>query len=336
MSIGGIWLDLGKFRYKPISTFSTGEHNSHQMIVCADGSGIFEHWPEVDGIKLLDPRPSESGGKEIDEIRFRTPPGAGWTWKEMGVDLFDQLPPKYTRPGVANPSYCVDLDGDDVLDLIVRRRMIGAFGTDNVRGDGLNAGWREHCRAWVLRGRKGEPPRVANKEMGLPDDLMHTLVPLDLLRKGHLDLLDVFTGETYLNDGKGRFKKGPGKITPAPEFADDGHVWVMDPGNTGYPSFFLTANHAYAPHLKTAGLYVNEGNGNFTRVVPPWAVEGQFSGWVIVPGDFDGDGFLDFLVGTPTSVKLYRNQGIAGNHYLKVVPVQKFKCNSAMGCKLWV
>jgi hypothetical protein len=339
MSIGGIWLDLGNLRYKPISPFSTGESNSHQMIVCADGSGIFEHWPEVDGIRFLDPRPPDSQGRPIEQIRFRAPATAGWTWREMGIDLFDQLPEKYTRPGVPNPSYCVDLDGDGVLDLIVRRRMIGTLGTDNPRGEPgapLNAGWRENCRTWVLRGRKGQPPRVANKEMGLPDGPMHTLVPVDLNRDGHLDVLDVFTGEVYLNDGHGRFTKGPGTIRPAPQFADDGHVWFMDPGNTGYQSFFLTANHAYAPHLATAGLYVNDGTGSFTRVVPPWAAEGQFSGWVIVPGDFDGDGFLDFVVGTPTMVTLYRNQGIPGHHYLKVIPVQKYKCNSAMGCKLWI
>jgi hypothetical protein len=152
-----------------------------------------------------------------------------------------------------------------------------------------------------------------------------------------MDLLDVFTGDSYLNDGKGQFKKGPGKITPAPEFADDGHVWLMDLGNTGHMSFFITANHGYAPHWsKTDGLYVNDGTGNFTRVVPPWGGPGQTSGWYIIPGDFNGDGFLDFVVLQDGELSYYRNEGIPGHHYLKVVPVQKHQCNSAMGCKLWV
>jgi hypothetical protein len=332
------WLNLGNHNYKPISGFGTGEETGHQAFICADGSGIFRHWPDADGIKVLDPCPSVSNGKDISDIQFKAM-GPGWSWKEMGVDLFDKLPKEYVRPGIANPSYCVDLDGDHVLDLIVRRRSIGALYTSDLRGGGkpINHGWKEFCRAWVLRGQPGKPLRVANKEMGLPDELQHTFVALDLNHDGHMDLLDVYTGATYHNDGKGNFKKGPGKITPAPEFADDGHVWLMDLANTGRQSFFISANHAYAPHWnQTDGLYVNEGSGNFTRVAPPWGGQAQTSGWYIIPGDFTGDGFLDFVVLQDGEVRLYRNQGIPGNHYLTVVPIQKYKCNAAMGCKLWV
>jgi len=51
----------------------------------------------------------------------------------------------------------------------------------------------------------------------------------------------------------------------------------------------------------------------WVAIVPSWAVQGQFSGWVIVPGGFDHDGFLDIVVVSGSRVQFYRNKGLPGH-----------------------
>jgi hypothetical protein len=295
-----------------------------------DGDGVFEEFsvggrgsgrgPE--GIYAFEPGVAKAGA---DAVRSR--PKLLWTWADLGIDLKDDIPE--TRSPALNVQACCDLDGDDVNDLIVWRHVWwgGDFKFKDVA-----------MRSWVLLGRKGAPPELANARMGLPDEGRHAFLPLDLDADGDLDIADLHGGQIFINDGKGKFTLSTRRLFPDADewkdtvFSGDGDTWTVDFGNTGRRSILVNNSHGYATG-KNAGIFTPAADGTFTRVRAPWGS----SFFSVTPGDFDADGDVDVAaIFRQKEVNYFRNDGIAGNHWLKVRPAQKAACNSAMGCKLRV
>jgi hypothetical protein len=305
----------------------------------ADGDGIFQEFTlggrgagGTAGIYKLDPPVASMQGARLKPV-----PKLLWDYESLGIDKLDEMPEGSERGVALNHRACCDLDGDGVNDLIIWR---------HVYLHGQQVKIELAMRSWVFLGRKGGPPELANGKLGLPDCGGHAFVPADLNRDACLDLLDINSGEIYLNDGKGKFIRSEKRLFPdAPEwrntvFAGDGANELVDFANTGVPAVRVTSDHGYASG-RNAGLFLHDGKLNFTRLEtsqwPAWLRDARNCGWVIVPGDFDDDGDLDVVVTRgQKEVLLYHNEGIPGNHYLRVKPIQKVLSNSAMGCKLWV
>lgn len=134
---------------------------------------------------------------------------------------------------------------------------------------------------------------------------------IDVTRNGHDDLFVVnrnpdSPNKLYLNNGNGSFSP----VTNGPLVNDKGNtvaaVWA-DVNNNGWPDVFIVN----ATGTRSM-LYMNNGNGNFTRNVNS-GIEihpQHFHGAVFA--DFDNDGYVDLLITNffPTRFhQLYRNNG---------------------------
>ena len=123
------------------------------------------------------------------------------------------------------------------------------------------------------------------------------------------------TGLIYRNDGGGTFVEATPPALTAAGTAQDRTAWE-DYDNDGDLDFYLVNNSFGGRNA----LYQNLGGGNFADATAPVIADtaayglGQGGAW----GDYDGDGDADFYLSNQAGNRLFRNDDISGNHWLRV------------------
>ncbi|MGB3977071.1 MAG: CRTAC1 family protein [bacterium] len=82
-------------------------------------------------------------------------------------------------------------------------------------------------------------------------------------------------------------------------------------------------------------LYLNDSSGLAFQEVGFLSGTRAFNGWGCAWADFDGDGFIDLLVGSGSGVKLFRNRGNS-NHWIQVQVTGTEETGSAIGARITV
>ncbi|MBL8792628.1 MAG: CRTAC1 family protein, partial [Planctomycetia bacterium] len=124
----------------------------------------------------------------------------------------------------------------------------------------------------------------------------------------------------YLNDGQGKFKLVPGKLT---EFLTRRGPYLLratraDFDNDGRPDLVVTN-----PRLGLAAVFQNKGDGAFEQIL---SLSGCWDSNPVAIADLDNDGRLDLVIGgstdkdAKTDITLYRNTTKAAGRYLKIEP----------------
>jgi hypothetical protein len=222
--------------------------------------------------------------------------------------------------------YCVDLDGDHKNEIIVH------FKEGFIRGT--------QFLSYVLsldENSKGTTQFIdTTADRGLPND--GAFFPEDWDGDGDLDLIDIYSGFWYVNDGTGKFAKSDSRLFELgnrPEgtysrfgyFVGDGTVDMLDLDNDGRRDLSMAGHHA-AEH----GYILNLGDGKTKEVnnIPVYCTQRAI-------GDVDNDGDLDFVAkgkeGGPTMV-LFRNETKSRGLFVRIVP--RNSPEQQLGCKVWV
>lgn len=201
-----------------------------------------------------------------------------------------------------------DLDGDGKAELVV------TFSKKNF--------------SWVLK-KSAETWVDKTAAMGLPAGESMWLFPDDLDVDGDMDLVDMWHGWWFANDGKGKFTRSEQRIFD-PKTRKRGHPWdgdgeyqFIDLDNNGFRDITFAGDHTTA-----AGAFLNMGGGKFVETPQ---VNG--SRRLRKFGDVDGDYDLD-MVRCGSTATLYRNE--TPNTALKLKLVPKSCAETALGCSVWV
>lgn len=138
---------------------------------------------------------------------------------------------------------------------------------------------------------------------------------IDINNDGNLDAFvchDVDTNVYFLNDGAGNMTYHYGGLGDHPEGGNYGSVWV-DYDNDGDPDLFIAKCRGGASTAKISQLHRNDGNGLFTDVSQAAGMADSIQTWSSAWNDYDGDGFMDALIGANSSAngmhKLMHNNG---------------------------
>jgi hypothetical protein len=223
--------------------------------------------------------------------------------------------------------YTVDLDGDHKNEMIVHFKE-GFIGAKSYRSYVLT-------RDEKVEGTNGWKDTTADR--GLSDN-KGAFFPEDWNGDGHLDLIDLFSGFWYVNDGKGKFTKSEIRLYEKGKrknrtyarigyFAGDSTVNMLDLDNDGHRDLCMAGHHG-AEH----GYILNLGGGKSEEIhnIPAICMSRQL-------GDVDNDGDLDYVgvgkKGDPTMV-LFRNETKNRGLFVRIVP--KNIPEQQLGCKVWV
>jgi len=222
--------------------------------------------------------------------------GGKWT-KAAGVPV---LPESGAIP--------VDIDGDGDLDLLLSRRGYNPVGRRIL----VNGGKMNFTDATVVAGLTADGGSI------------HGVGDVD--QDGDADLICI-EGKavvTYLNDGKGRFVRGPvvaglGSVRAKPKTGNWGGAVVTDFDNDGLADVIVNGKYF---------LYVLRGlgRGRLELANPRWRLPSAIAPAVdegLCFGDIDGDGDLDLVTfgrppaGRKRGVAVYRND-LPGRNWLRV------------------
>jgi hypothetical protein len=136
-------------------------------------------------------------------------------------------------------------------------------------------------------------------------------------------------GKLLLQQPNGRFRSVSEAVFRADSLAEDVDAAFFDANGDGQPDLYVvSAGNEFAGRSEALRdrLYINDGKGEFHRAID--ALPALYdNGSCVVPGDFNGDGYLDLFVGsrvvsrsygvTPTS-HLLQNDGTG--HFQDVAP----------------
>ena len=215
-------------------------------------------------------------------------------------------------------AFAVDLDGDDRNELILHFKGSDGF-------------YSKQVFTWVLV-RDGDGWKDVTATRGLPTGIGHYLFPEDIDANGSLDLVDLHTGECFINDGKGRFTVGQQRFfDPMKRLRGKGQPWTtdnelqwLDLDNNGYRDLVTASDHG-----SENGVFLNQGNGQFVEVdgVPGGRRNRKF-------GDVNGDQRLDMVTFAKDQLTLHVNQTPLAGLQVRLVP--KDPTEAHLGAKLWV
>ncbi|HTO16036.1 MAG TPA: FG-GAP-like repeat-containing protein [Edaphocola sp.] len=138
---------------------------------------------------------------------------------------------------------------------------------------------------------------------------------IDLNNDGFLDVFvchDVEPNVYFMNDSTGTLTFHQGGIGDHPQGGYYGSVWV-DYDNDGDPDLFIAKCRGGGSTARINEMFRNDGNGVFTNVSVAANMADSVQTWAAAFADYDGDGFMDALVGASSDAdgmsKLMHNNG---------------------------
>lgn len=138
---------------------------------------------------------------------------------------------------------------------------------------------------------------------------------IDLNNDGYLDVFvchDVAPNVYFMNDSTGTLTFHQGGISDHPQGGNYGSVWV-DYDNDGDPDLFIAKCRGGGSTARINEMFRNDGNGVFTSVSTAANMADSVQTWSAAFADYDGDGYMDALVGASSAVdgmtKLMHNNG---------------------------
>jgi uncharacterized protein (TIGR03437 family) len=196
-----------------------------------------------------------------------------------------------------------DIDGDGDIDLYLGNICCGATGPQLYINDGSG-----HFTPRTT----GLPDFVVNRQQKFTSARF-----VDVNNDGFPDLVlgsdqDVDSNVVLLNDAHGNFTAAP-NVLPA-KFG--GLEWITiaiapaDYDGDGYTDLIFVMTNNYQGQVALQ-LLLNNGDGTFrdaSSQLPQNWPNGSWIEWV-VPGDFNGDGWIDFVTVSGTSPRLFINEG---------------------------
>ena len=289
-------------------------------LVDVDGDGHHCEMTVKGSVYTISPSPKEWGGKLPE--KFET--------KELwNVDSIIPWPEEieHSRGTGFRIPYTVDLDGDHKNEMIVhfKEGFIGA----------------KSYRSYVLtRDEQAEGTNVwkdTTADRGLSNN-NGAFFPEDWDGDGDLDLIDLFNGFWYVNDGRGKFVKAADRLYETGKrqnhtyartayFKGDSTVDMLDLDNDGRRDLCMSGHHG-----QEHGYILNLGGGKSQEIhnIPALCMSRQL-------GDVDNDGDIDYVTkgkkGGPTMV-LFRNEIKNRGLFVRIVP--RNSPEQQLGCKVWV
>jgi len=137
---------------------------------------------------------------------------------------------------------------------------------------------------------------------------------VDIENDGDLDLFVSAGGNVgftdnylYINNNDGTFTRDTTNLITKDSTATINCSW-SDFNNDGYVDLFI-ANGAQFIDAGANYLYMNNGDGSFTRLTEGAIVNDQNSSLGSSWGDYNNDGYLDLFVANGRENKLYKNNG---------------------------
>jgi len=312
--------------YNEDNLFYTNDGNGNftQMIAgaVADSNGYSETaaWGDYDNDGLLDLYVTRSGPSAATKrnLLFHNDGGNSFTKIATG----DLVTNAFTSRSVN----WTDIDDDGMLDIFVTnegnsntnenlyRNNGGGNFTRITTGDLLNNGGKTMSSSWA-----------------------------DYDNDGDLDVYlanDQSNNALFRNDGNLVFTKmatDPVSNTNSHSFSS---AW-SDIDNDGDLDLFVTNTYNTTSDLLNNFLYINNGNGTFTKNETDVVTTDQSWSYGCAFGDYDNDGFEDLAVatvafnGVDTPDFLYHNNGNS-NHWITIKLVGTWTNKSAIGTKIRV
>ncbi|UCE18936.1 MAG: VCBS repeat-containing protein [Gemmatimonadota bacterium] len=265
---------------------------------------------------------------------------------------------------IANSSN--DLDEYPPFENFLYRNDEGTF-TRITTGDLVTLARHTYGNCWGDYDSDGDPDLVNSNNMPEPLDLFRndgsgtfTRLPTDVFgsvsangggaawadydNDGDLDLFvaNFWPGPSFLyrNDGDGSLTNLIGHGLGLVSGRANGGAWA-DYDNDGDQDIFVWLNDYEVPANALGYLFVNNGDGSFTRLSPASFECDACRGNTAVWGDYDRDGDQDLFVARAmwelghTDNLLFRNN-TSGNHWLVVKPTGVLSNRSAIGAKVRV
>jgi enediyne biosynthesis protein E4 len=121
-------------------------------------------------------------------------------------------------------------------------------------------------------------------------------------------------GALYLQQPNGRFRRSVQPAILADSLNEDVDAVFFDANGDGHLDLLVVSggNEFWEGEALRPRLYINDGHGNFTRDTT--ALPAIFeNGSCVVPGDFNGDGYVDLFIGGRVVSRKY---GLAPHSYL--------------------
>jgi hypothetical protein len=233
----------------------------------------------------------------------------------------------YNPGGRAMSAVAADLNNDGWMDLYVANDSMENYYYEN-KGDGTFA--EKALELGLALGQNGQGVSSMGPAVA------------DLDGDGNLDILipDMDYGSLlvkqggYYNDLVGR----SGLAVICGQYTGWGGV-LLDNDNDGHPDIFIANGDSHHEYPEGAVLARNDGKGGFVDVARGSGAffQAKWSSRGATWADFDDDGNVDLLVvDTSGPPHLLRNEGGAGNHWLKVDATVKGGKRTAIGARVTV
>lgn len=317
---GFLFLNDGTGHWKKTTISLLPARTWYPKLVDLDGDGHHCEMAVRDGTYELSPSPREWEGKFPEKVETKE------LWKVGDIIPWPEEIEHSRGTGFSIP-YTVDLDGDHKNEVIVHFKE-GFIGAKSFRSYVLTRDDKaEGTNAW----------KNTTADRGLSDN-NGAFFPEDWDGDGDLDLIDLFNGFWYVNDGRGKFVKAADRLYETGKrqnhtyartayFVGDSTVNMRDLDNDGHLDLCMSGHHGQAH-----GYILNLGGGKSREIhnIPALCMSRQL-------GDVDNDGDIDYVTkgkrGEATMV-FVRNEITNRGLFIRIIP--KNAPEQQLGCKVWV